>query len=120
MLESLEGTKITSIAHLKNYNLWCSRITANEYQKIEDDLNNKINAADIHTAGWMPGKIWEGTVFEPILNKACKGNQTQAGLFFGIIVFKVFMDRPEKWICGRFEKDGKDIGSITYFRPTKP
>ena len=108
----LSGDEVLDLIH--------NNVANESNQTADNDLNNKINAADIHTAGWMPGKIWKGTVFEPILNKACKGNQTQAGLFFGIIVFKVFMDRPEKWICGRFEKDGKDIGSITYFRPTKP
>jgi hypothetical protein len=34
-----------------------------------------------------------------------------------LMVWVVFMKRPEKWFSGRFEKDGEPIGSRTYFRP---
>jgi hypothetical protein len=34
------------------------------------------------------------------------------------MVWEVFMERPEKWTSGRFEKDGEEIGSRTYFRVT--
>jgi hypothetical protein len=30
---------------------------------------------------------------------------------------QVFMERPERWTSGRFEKDGEPIGSRTYFQP---
>ena len=120
MLESLDGKKVTKLPHLKNYTTWRNRLSNTDYQAIEDELNCRINAGDIHTAGWMPGSDWTCTVFEPIYHTACRKNITQAGMFFGLIVFKVFMDRPERWIFGRFEKDGKDIGSITYFRHNAP
>ena len=35
---------------------------------------------------------------------------------FGLLVWYVIMHRPEKWASGRDEKDGRDIGSRTYFR----
>lgn len=59
--------------------------------------------------------LWMGTVFEPIYH-ACGRNQTQAALFFGLIAYKVFMERPDAWACGRFQLNGKDIKSLTYFR----
>jgi hypothetical protein len=31
------------------------------------------------------------------------------------MVWEVFMERPETWTSGRFEKDGEPIGSHTYF-----
>lgn len=74
-----------------------------------------IDGDGIHTSGWMPGTNWMGTVSEPIYH-ACKKNQTQAALFFGLIVYKVFMERPEAWACGRFVLNGKNIKSLTYFR----
>ena len=117
MLESLEGKRVTTLPHPKDYNTWRNRLSDADYEAIEDDLNRRIDAGDIHTAGWMPGSDWTDTVFEPIYHTACRKNITHAAMFFGLIVFNVFMDRPEKWIFGRFEKDGKDIGSITYFQP---
>ena len=120
MLETLDGKNVTKIPHKEDYDRWCSRMNPADYKAIEDELNARIDKDDIHTAGWMPGSDGTGTVFEPLYRDACKMNVTHAGMFFGLIVFKVFMERPERWIFGRYEKDGKDIGSITYFRPTKP
>jgi hypothetical protein len=33
------------------------------------------------------------------------------------MVWEVFMERPERWFSGRFEKDGEPIKSRTYFQP---
>lgn len=59
--------------------------------------------------------IFTGTVYEPIY-EACGKNVSQSGLFFGLIVFYILMNREDKvWGFGRFEKDGKQIASMTYF-----
>lgn len=116
MLESIEGTLVTKLPHKKDYDRWVQALTKNEYAAIVKELNSIINSAYIHTAGWMPGHDWTNTPFEPIYTKACKKNVELSGMFFGLIVFKIFMDRPEKWIFGKFEKDGRNIGSLTYFR----
>lgn len=63
----------------------------------------------------MPGHNWMGTVFQPLYH-ACRQNEIQAALFFGLIVYKGFMDRTDKWACGKFELNGKAIKSLTYFR----
>ena len=82
---------------------------------ILEALNEKIDQNDINTAGWLPGHDWTGTVFEPIYD-ACGKNVTQAGMFFGLIVFDLLMNREDRvWGFGRFEKDGKQIASMTYF-----
>jgi hypothetical protein len=74
-----------------------------------------VNAICFAAAGWMPGHDWTGTVFEPIYH-ACGRRVDTAALLFGLIVFKVFMYREDYWGCGRYEKDGKPIHSMTYFR----
>jgi hypothetical protein len=53
---------------------------------------------------------------DPIYEKAARQNPDLAGRLFGLMVWVVFMERPERWITGRFEKDGEPIGSRTYFR----
>jgi len=63
---------------------------------VVDELNKRIDEnPEVHTAGWIPGDDWTGTVFYPIY-LACKKDKTLAALFFGIIVFIVFMDRSEQ------------------------
>lgn len=58
----------------------------------------------------MPGHDWIGMVLEPIYI-ACRKNQQVVAMFFGIIVFKLFMESQETWGFGKHEKDGRYIGA---------
>lgn len=119
MLYSVEsGHYIKKLPHKKEFNRYRARITDLEYNNIVDRLNDMIDGDEIHTAGWMPGSNWKGTVFEPIYY-ACGENVELSGMFFGLIVFKVMMDRDDCWGFGRYKKDGIDIKSMTYFRLAK-
>jgi hypothetical protein len=64
----------------------------------------------------MPGSNWGGTVFQPIYEKAARRDFNASARCFGLMVWEVFMERPERWSSGRFEKNGEPIGSRTYFR----
>lgn len=116
MIYSIEHEElITKLPHEKDFSIWRKRISDNDYNIIVDELNKRIDSNEVHTAGWIPGHDWTGTVFEPIYY-ACGRSIDIAAQFFGLIVFKVFMDRDDYWGCGRYEKDGKHIRSMTYFR----
>lgn len=114
------GKYITTVPHRNDFDKWMEKLSAADYRKIEDTLNMKINKNEINTAGWLPGHDWTGTVFEPIY-RACGQNVTQAGMFFGLIVFDLLMKREDKvWGFGRYEKDGKQIASMTYYVLNNP
>jgi hypothetical protein len=83
-----------------------------------DRINDLIDGAggEIATAGWLPGSDWTGTPFWPIYERAARLDPERAGLFFGQLVWYTVMNRPEQWASGRYQKDGVDIGSRTYFR----
>ena len=80
------------------------------------EIDTKIDRDEIHTAGWMPDNGWAGTPFEPLHTKAAGGDRHASGLCFGLLVWEVSSERPEAWASGRYEKDGKPIGSKPYFR----
>lgn len=63
-----------------------------------------------------PGSDRTGTPFQPIYTKAARGDFNRAAMFFGQLVWYAVMNRPEGWASGRYEVDGRDIGSRTYFR----
>ncbi|MGN4425712.1 hypothetical protein ACTFQN_18000 [Bacillus cereus group sp. MYBK30-1] len=116
MIISVDTGKIKKkLPYQEEYEKWKVNLSSEDLKRITYVLNQMINEDEIHTSGWMPGSNWMGTVFEPIYH-ACNRNQTQAALFFGLIVYKVFMDREEIWACGRFDLHGKNIKSLTYFR----
>ena len=110
------GKPITKIPHKKSFEAWRKQISNEDYQAVVDELNKRIDEnPEVHTAGWIPGHDWTGTVFYPIY-LACKKDTISAALFFGIIVFIMFMDRPEQWSLGRYKVNDQDIASMTYFR----
>ncbi|MBA2719525.1 MAG: hypothetical protein H0U52_09840 [Chloroflexi bacterium] len=74
------------------------------------------SGAEIATAGWLPGSDWTGTAFQPIYDKAARGDFGAAAMFFGQLVWLTIMGREERWGSGRYQVDGRDIGSRTYFR----
>lgn len=116
MLYSIDKSKyVTMLPHKNDFIIWKSKLSINDYDAIIDELNNRIDSDEIHTAGWMPGSNWMGTVFEPLYH-ACGKNVIVAAKFFGIIVFKVVMDRSDYWGFGKYEKNGVPIGSMTYFK----
>ena len=121
MLYSIDtGKYVTKIPHKAEFDKWMKNLSADDYQVIAEELNNRIDESDINTAGWLSGHDWSGTVYEPIYT-ACGNNVSQSGLFFGLIVFDLLMRREDKvWGFGRFEKDGKQIASMTYFVLNNP
>ena len=98
------------------YRAWRAKLSQAQYDAIANDLNARIDGGEVHTAGWIPGSDWRGTVFEPIWSAACGGNQEAAAKCFGLILWEVMTRREDDWSFGRFEKDGVPIESMTYFR----
>lgn len=121
MLYSVDNGKyVTRLPHKVDYDKWRKNISDRDYEDIEDALNAKLDQSEINTAGWIPGHDWTGTVYEPIY-EACGKNVTLAGMFFGLIVFKLLMERQDKtWGFGRYEKNGRQIASMTYFELKNP
>ena|SRR5438874_331696 len=107
---------ITYIPHEREYRIWRSRLTDPQYQAIVDKLNSMIGVGTVHTSSWMPGHDWSGTVFQPIWEHACLRNDEAAAKCFGLILWEVMMDHPERWSFGRFEKNNIPIEGLTYFR----
>lgn len=99
-----------------SFDIWRSRLTEQECQAIMTRLDEMIETGEIHTSSWMPGSDWTGTPFQAIYEKACRENSEQAAQCFGLFVWQAVMNRPERWACGRYEKDGVPIRGMTYFR----
>jgi len=121
MLYSIDSGKyVESLPHKQDFNVWMARLTTSDYEKIVEALCVKIDASDINTSSWIPGNDWTGTVYEPIYH-ACRDNKTSSGLFFGLILFNLLLERKDAvWGFGRFEKDGIPIRGTTYFIINNP
>ncbi len=116
LVDMMSGKVVSSVPYEREYRDFMSRLTDSDIAAIKSCLNEMIDGDEIHTAGWMPGSDWTGTPFDPIYQKAARKSFAASARCFGLMVWEVFMERPEKWTSGRFEKDGEEIGSRTYFR----
>ena len=123
MLYSIpEMKRIRDVPHHSDYQRWVTQlnhIDPQALQRIRDALDGRFDTQDVDTSSWIPGADWSETVFEPIY-LACGQDETAAGLFFGLIVWQVVMDREDYWSFGRYEKGGVPIRGMTYFRITRP
>jgi hypothetical protein len=110
---------VTSMPRSEVFRMLTERLSPAEFREVVEALNEQIDGDEIHTAGWMPSADWRGTPYQAIYEKAARFNHDLSGKLFGLMVFYVFMTRPDAWITGKFEKDGEPIGSRTYFRDTR-
>jgi len=117
MLFDIDGKQLTKIPYPETYQK-LTALTSLEIRLIKDALNKKIAGDEIHTAGWMPGADWTDTPFQPIYEKAAHRDFNLAAKLFGLTVYEVFMEHEEKWYTLKADKDGKPIGSRTYFKST--
>lgn len=117
LVEDLER-EVDFVPYEAEFNKIRARLSDEEYESILRELNGMIEGDEIHTSSWMPGSDWSGTVFHPIYLAARRNEQT-AARFFGLVVWRVFMDRPEDWGSGRYEKNGVPLTGRTYFRITR-
>jgi hypothetical protein len=124
MLYSVPDMKeINQVPHQQDYSRWRSaldRANALAFQEIHTELDSRFDTREVDTSSWIPGANWENTLFQPIYI-ACGGDDNEnahdeAAKFFGLIVWKVVMDRDDCWSFGRYEKDGFPIRGMTYFR----
>ena len=118
MLIDIMTDRPLGMAREKDFDAIRSRLDPTEFDAMVDRINELIDDAggEIATAGWLPGSDWNGTPFQPIYDKAARHDYALSAKFFGLLVWYVIMHRPEKWASGRYEKDGREIGSRTYFR----
>jgi hypothetical protein len=114
------GHLIDRVPYRRDFDVLRRRLSDAEFDAMIARINQLIDesGAEIATAGWLPGSDWSGTAFQPIYAKAARGDFERSANFFGQLVWYAVMKRPEQWASGRYDLDGKEIGSRTYFRLT--
>lgn len=116
MLFNIDTMKqVKTIPHRKQFEAYKKKLTDIEYLSVVDEINNRIEGKEVNTSSWIPGGNWDGTPFEA-LSRICNGDREASGMLFGLIVYRVFMDRDDAWGFGRFKKGEIPIKGMTYFR----
>jgi hypothetical protein len=109
---------VTTQTHDRQYRQLTQVLPPTEFQAICDALNEYINhhegRDEIVTASWIPVD-WIHTPYRPIYEAVSRDWET-ACFVFGLIVWRVMMDRPETWAFGRCPRKMDEVIGLTYFR----
>jgi hypothetical protein len=98
-------------------------LMASQMQDMEDELNRRADAIgntedDFTNSSWVPGTIWQNTVFEPLYD-ACEGvaeNQEEhAGFMFGWLMRRVMIARTDDWMMFKHHQPTEKIPRGTYY-----
>lgn len=117
MLFTLNKEKITDIPHKREYNLWRSRLSEEDHEKIKEELKKELDRAvkdgkGMRTSSHVPGSDWRGKPYQAIYEKACDRNERHSAFFFGLLMWKAVMDHEKSWT---FIKRDDIAKGMTYF-----
>jgi hypothetical protein len=113
---------ITHQPHEKEFRQWRRNLTPDDFQNVCTALNQYVDTegkGEIATSSWIPGADWIGTPYEPIYH-AVGDSWEMARYFFGMIVWHVFLNRPETFSFGRYPRNPGEIIGWTYFKVEVP
>ena len=109
---------VTEQTHDWQFRNWTLGLSPIAFQGICDAVNEYINREgreEIITSSGIPGSDWNSTPYQPIY-EAVGRDWGMARFFFGLIVWRVMMDRPETWALWHYPRHHNDIPALTYFR----
>jgi len=117
VLFNLDRKEMTSVPHERDFRMARARLTDEEYQAVVDAINEYVDEQNCFVSSYIPGSDWTCTVYQA-LYCACNQSQDQAGMFFGLIVWQVMMERDDEWFFRPADKDFDAVIGMTYFRKT--
>src|SRR3990172_11210331 len=118
LIDVESGKAIDRVPFQRDFDTLRRRLSDEEFDAMVAGVNELIDASggEVATAGWLPGGDWRGTPFQPIYSKAAREDFDRSAMFFCQLLWYAIMGRPERWASGRYQVQGRDIGSRTYFR----
>jgi hypothetical protein len=101
----------------QKFQLALSRLSPGEVTAIRTAVDQRIEGKRIETSSWIPGRVWTGTDYQPIFDKAAQGNWDLAAQMFGLFAWEAFERHPLDWYTSRFSMGGEEDRFRVYFRP---
>ena len=116
MLLDVNKKRVNRNPHREEFNLWLARISDADFQAMEQAINDFCDDHNEFRSSFMPGQDARIQKLFPALTAACSGNEEQAGLFFGNIVWRVVDDRTDEWYFRVSDKDDEHPLGTFYWR----
>lgn len=114
-IDSEENVKKPS--RKEQYDKWVARLSAAELDDIFRHINKLIDrGGEVHTSSYLPGPDWRETPLQVIYERVTRGNKTQAGWCFGLLMMQAIIDRKEQWYCMRpLTQDEEGVMGTVYW-----
>lgn len=117
MLYSLNERQIHRLPRKRQeqFNIWRRRIPDAEYDRAVEGIHRRCDSQEFVVSTFLAGHDWTENEFRP-LYVACDGNEEQAGWFFGLIVWQVMIDDPERRWYFIKPRDEEEVRGMKYFQ----
>lgn len=109
MLYNVNRKEILVVSHKETY-LCFNKLTDEEKEKINDRLQEIINAASLKEKGkqilissFLP---WTETVFQPVYEKATNCDKRLSAMIFGLVLMKNIIDNEKEWVIKKCKING--------------
>ena len=117
MLYNLDRDPMETVPHRGEFDTWRARLSDAHYNAMYNAINNYCDRCEeVFCSTWLPGSDPAIEAAFPPLTVACGGNEELSGLFFGIIVWIVMMERNDQWLFKPAEQQEDRWRGVTYFR----
>jgi len=113
MLFNLSQQKIEDIPHKKDYDLWKSRLSDDQYKQVMSKLEEELNVRNVCVSSHIPGKEW-AYPFQYIY-EACNEHFEHAAYFYGQLLWEAVMIHSARWYF-KPKDEGDTFKGTVYFR----
>ncbi len=114
MIKDLNGKEIKVMPHNNEYIAWKKKLTTTEFDAIADEISTLIDGSNGKFVPSWQDIDWGSNLFNPLI-KACGGDKTLSGMFYGLICWDIIQNRSDVWTFTKFEQHGKEFS--IYFLP---
>ena len=128
MLYAINGSQVKPMTDIPVkrrafYNSIIANLAPSDLDKIKQVLNDYFDnyVEDVQVSSFVPGNNWEGTPYQQIYH-ACNENMEHSGFMFGLILWKVMIEREDHWGFTNAQDSflDRDINGKVYFRINDP
>ncbi len=109
--------EITGVTHREFFERHYQRLSRQQQDEINDEIDRVLDSGRIHTTSWIPGPDWTGKPYQAIYDVACEEDWHKARLLYGLIFMQRVIEREDSWFCGRYPQREDEIIGLTYWKP---
>lgn len=124
MLKDINGKNVVVLpkSRKKFFENGLSKITRDEYDQMEDYINQLIDdnckspdGSTLSVPGWNAPGSWKGKPLQIIWDKIFPGDNEHCAFWYGLLYMQIIIDRDDEWFATKSNFD-REFDQMIYFK----